>query len=746
MTDETELTKPEGGRKRAEREEAPGSIVKLGSWHWLRVDKHDNASKEGEREVLVCAVELGSNYVKVERPEGSTWRLHLDDVFPDVARPCANPQSVIRKAIETRQQNVSRLLDEVKEITARLGMAPTSPAEASSTALATLSGEADVSSYKTALIKAQKEDLPALFKKVAQEHKSLAVWMKAEMLPLEAVAHRAKDVIDDINGRIFNVEIYAGISEEATLVRDGKPASASEKLRVFQAMAYMDEECLLDYQSGGMDFKKIGAFDKWIAKPKNLERLIPFERCILAMQVRRKIKDRNGDPRYSGALGAFMRFDAEEFDKKTFLYVRNGEKLYRIDSKMEFGHLIFPSRNEFMAEPMVFKMDFSTPKFRTVREHEALVAEEAERKRLSAEWEAQNPFRHFGRTKLREEFLEWKKRRNEERSARRKARENRRGQTHVVECWSEDKRLADEIVDEAVQLHNEQARRPIKPFDPNGNARWEYNKLNPHHREFSSLYQDLDSWEPFDKSSVHFDEALETVEKRARHWNRVALVIQGLFDRSEILHPHPKVELWSGDGFAKAVELIYDGEHVLYDGEPPSFDDYRAKLNASLGEGSYTIGQQEIWLERERAREQRRRDGDWRLKYNEKDVSDWWTPTFDSGPGFLAKVISWAKRSRKATYRWTREPRRWSSSDKKIDASIQVSADALFNVSAYRLGDYLQFFRDPRTRTDYMKWAPMLLTAESWKARKYKKAEDVPTVTVKEEDFEPYVADPDAED
>jgi hypothetical protein len=48
------------------------------------------------------------------------------------------------------------------------------------------------------------------------------------------------------------------------------------------------------------------------------------------------------------------------------------------------------------------------------------------------------------------------------------------------------------------------------------------------------------------------------------------------------------------------------------------------------------------------------------------------------------------------------------------------------NVSAYKPGEHLQFFQDPRTRAKYMKWAPMLLAAEDFHAGKLKigKTED----------------------
>ena len=44
----------------------------------------------------------------------------------------------------------------------------------------------------------------------------------------------------------------------------------------------------------------------------------------------------------------------------------------------------------------------------------------------------------------------------------------------------------------------------------------------------------------------------------------------------------------------------------------------------------------------------------------------------------------------------------------------------LFNVSAYKPGDFHMFFDDPRTREEYLEWAPLLLSAEEYHAGRMK--------------------------
>jgi len=81
----------------------------------------------------------------------------------------------------------------------------------------------------------------------------------------------------------------------------------------------------------------------------------------------------------------------------------------------------------------------------------------------------------------------------------------------------------------------------------------------------------------------------------------------------------------------------------------------------------------------------------------------------------------WPK-SRKCLFRWTRDSLRsdWYGNYKKIKCSVTVPMDELFNVDAYTPGDYHQFYDDPRTREEYLEWAPLLLAAEDYHAGKLK--------------------------
>jgi hypothetical protein len=86
------------------------------------------------------------------------------------------------------------------------------------------------------------------------------------------------------------------------------------------------------------------------------------------------------------------------------------------------------------------------------------------------------------------------------------------------------------------------------------------------------------------------------------------------------------------------------------------------------------------------------------------------------GPDEVGRIEKWHARSQKAEFHWERKRvrRQWTHESKTIPCKILVPCAELFSLTAYKPGDYKQFFDDPRTRVNYLKWADKLLTAEEW--------------------------------
>ena len=614
--------------KDPERIPDQGELIEIGQWYWTKL--------KNEKDFFGCVIQIGSNFVELENVYESTERIHLKD-FGKLCRREMDPGKVIGERIAFFKGVVNEKLGQIKEITAKLGLvAQEAQPTSDSRALSVLSEQPDMKKYKKDLILAKDKQLPKLFEEVENAHASIARWMKAETIPMSAMSSNMKGVIEVIEGRVFNVSLYAGLTEEVAQIAKGKAPAATEKLRVLQRLLYMDEECLVNYRLGGMEFKHLNQFDKWLAKPENRDRVFPFPRAIVAFRVRREQKERD----WGGSLKqVFINIDLANLDKMTFLYIRNGENLYRLNCDLEFDELIFPGKNELdLSEPMMAKMWGSTVEnLITKRDFDAQLDHHKEEVRKYHEWE----------------------------------------KAHPEKSWVE----------------------------------------NPHASDGWAGDSKFDRYQPFDPSSVYYDEIKKTIEKRIQYFNRVAIIIQGLFDRSEILHPHPPVRLWSPEGFEAAVELIYDGSNMLTYGEAPNFEAYRELCNRSLAKDSITAGQDDYWAEREAYKECERLRNDWRTKSDYRPSR--YRPYGNPGPGYLAKIVAWSGKKKTATFRWIRERRvaTWEHRfGDPINATLVAPASRLFNVSAYKPGDYKQFFVDPRTRMNYLQWAPLLIAAEEYHA------------------------------
>lgn len=575
-------------------------LPSAGKWYWVN----------GEKERwLGCAVHVGSNYVCMKRAEtGTSTRIHLDE-FPGKCEAELDPDSHIDKTILGLQRKASALLKEVKSLTASLCLAnhPGLPQRSEVHALALRTGQ-PVDEYKASLVQAQNKTLPKLFDDIKKVNSLMGGWMRAKLIPLDAQIGAMSEISGAIANRIFSVELYAGLSEQVEQIRDGDPAQLGEKIRLMQRRHYMDEECLANYRTGGMDFKGLGDFDRWLAEDENMERILPFPRCIVAFQVRRRDKERE----IRNLIDYFRMADAEKMDKLTYLYIRNGDQLYRLSTLIDFGPRLFPDMGE---DPIVGR----------------------------------------GKGKIY-------------------------ARTYGLGIISEERYL---------EMIEEEARRPS---------------------DESWRGRESEGYAPFDNSNVYYDDILKHIQEKMNQHNRLVLVLQGLLDRSPVLLPHPPWHLWDPDGFDSSIEPVYDDSRALTPGAAPDFEEYRRKCNAQLRSGSVTVGQEDEWEVHEAKKESDRMDRDYR------DRGDWrpkrFRPYGDPGPGTLATVEKWSPQSELCTYAWARDKKHGG----EIRRTFTCSSSRVLNVDAYKPGDFKIFFGDPRTRADYLQWAPLLLEAEEYHA------------------------------
>jgi hypothetical protein len=315
----------------------------VGSWWWVTAKSARRDESRYDRsggQWLGCVVEVGSNYAKVQ---GVRLRQRIGmDNFHAMCKPEPQPHAFIDSQISKHRDQVRKLMGKIRDLCHKLGV-PMRQAlaaqESSSTALAVAHSVDDVKKYKNALVKAKEKTLPELFAQVKEQHKQMATWMKAELIPAQAELNAAEEVTEVIEGKIHTMELYAGLQEELVQVREGEPAELSARVHLMQRMHFMDEECLAKYEAGGMDFEDVGAFDAWLIRDGNFGRILPHERCVVAFRIRRNNKD-------YGDLNAFISFKFNQYNKATFLYIRNGRQLWRMHTSIEFNEGLFPRRED----------------------------------------------------------------------------------------------------------------------------------------------------------------------------------------------------------------------------------------------------------------------------------------------------------------------------------------------------------------------------------------------------------------
>ena len=635
MSDTTSIVVLEGDEQHAESlpDQDPNAPA-VGRWYWVT---HKEERYAGQR-WFGCCTHVGSNYCELKGPMGWDERIH-EEHFNERCTLAPEPEKLIQERIGEYQLEVHESMAKIREVTNRLAIhtGPSLPGHSETQSLAIHTGHA-MDAYKTALVVAKEKTLPDLFKQIEKSNEYLALWMSAPLIPLKAQAAAMKPAMESISDRIFSVELYAGLVENVEKIQDGKPAPLTEKIHLFQRRAYMDEECLANYETGGMEFKNMDAFNRWFVRPDNLARLLPFPRCIMAFQVRRNRKDR-GDCFSYGDLIKMRQL--EDLDKLTFLYIRNGEQVFCLGTSIEFDQKLFPDMSQSILNGKIYAKCYSGGRV------EDLISEN-----------------------------EWLGMREEEAKAEREYAE---------------KKAANE-------------------------------KLPKEEREYIYLNRPSSpDYRLFDRSNIYYDDISKHVHDEMTKHNRLVLVLQGLLDRSPVLHPHPPWQLWT-DGFSQALEPIYDDSRALGTGDKPDFEAFRQRLNESLKVGSVTVGQDDEWELAEGKKESERRERSGRGDYHPER----YRPSGNPGPGTLARVARMSKRSKTCTYEWTRRRSRDAYNEDappEIACHFTTKSETVLNIDAYRPGDFRQFFNDPRTRAEYLQWAWMLLEAEEFHAGNRKVAD-----------------------
>ncbi|GGJ44629.1 hypothetical protein [Deinococcus roseus] len=120
--------------------------------------------------------------------------------------------------------------------------------------------------------------------------------------------------------------------------------------------------------------------------------------------------------------------------------------------------------------------------------------------------------------------------------------------------------------------------------------------LTPTATEFLDLFRRFDhfknEYRQMEPGSRDYMEAEKKRDRRQRDYMRVALILQGLIDRTVVFHPLPDQGVMVTDPSAYQeglVEIIADAERSLLDGSE-RFQDFQARINEDLEPGRRIMG------------------------------------------------------------------------------------------------------------------------------------------------------------
>lgn len=317
--------------------------AQVGDWYWVV----DDSPREGEPpEVLMCVNHIGSNYVgfTAHCDRGTMHeRIHFSDFFSKCRRE-DNWRDIIQKRLDDARKAIADKTRELIEAGRSLCLLPdkTVQAEPEHDSFLPAVANVDLDAHKASLVKLR-DSMPEISKEIKELGESCATHAKNAMLPELLKLEEVKSALGIVDDRIFTVELYCGLQEQVCQIADGEPAPRDERIAIRQLMLYMDEETLFDYADGGMDYTKLEDFDKWVVKPQNLNRILPEPRGIVAFRVRRYRKDRG---ECKNLLEAFIRVAEDAADMRTYLLIRNGQKVFRIASTVDFAPRLIPLVDE----------------------------------------------------------------------------------------------------------------------------------------------------------------------------------------------------------------------------------------------------------------------------------------------------------------------------------------------------------------------------------------------------------------
>ena len=728
--------------------------VELGEWFLLDKTKEDfyySIGRYGEENevfsvdgrALVCSDTFESNLVvfKNNCKEYRVLNKNLGTVITPISQ--IDAISLIQQRITQQQSLRTDARDKILEIIAIISMSGTSQSKSTEVAIATKNA---IMQQSTAIKEVHAKNIEAFNEEIKSHVATLHEITRYYALPATvgmAALGRTKGFIDE---KMHELNLYGGLDEKQVDIATGGVVNESVPIHIFQNLKYMDVEAIIGYENGGIGLEDVATFNKWLAIPENRDRILPESKSIIAIKTR-KYREFN--------IGSFVP------ENKTYLYMRNGENIRSLSTNLPISGTLLATESEVGGDVYVKKRGSSpdmSRNFLFLSKHEFdTLTDRAESYKplwlnilLSAYKEKLKYFNQaIDYVKHRQQVLGERYDRSERLIIRSGDRSNTSyrpqsekefqesiskqlgaiegvkteietikgcikngfsdpylGMPMVYEakyvlladneCGFVDRDGTKHLMVYSMSDYHDKLIELTRSFDvaelytPNRDSDGGY-KTDPY-----SILRVLDSYSLMNEDNYFFDDLKRISWQKYKRQNDLAVLIQGVLDRSTFFG-YTKANLFK-DGYEDKIKLVHDKDKGLYDGDMPDFKSFIKKCNVNSKAGDLFVGQQALWAQKER----------------EKQQVDRFYDTI-SMPKILPayKITNKRDGSTVVIFRWETD-RDWYSQAKSSTRVHRFECDIreLMNISHYKLGDCKPFAGDPRCRDLYPKWGDLIMTAE----------------------------------
>lgn len=233
------------------------------------------------------------------------------------------------------------------------------------------------------------------------------------------------------------------------------------------------------------------------------------------------------------------------------------------------------------------------------------------------------------------------------------------------------------------------------------------NRLFPTQVEMNEVMEKLNEAE-----SMSYDE--EKARDQEISWRYKAAIIQGLIERTAVLHPLPSddVSLFNPDSFDRGdITLIRDAEVVSLPDGRLSFKEWRKAANENIQLGSRVVLTDVSRCQMQENRYEKHGDA-WAWRYGGHYYH--WTPEAPDDGVYVIVDEKWEKLGL-----WDKEPRhlfkimymprhRWSDSNRRQGFWFEANDEFVLNYDAFNMDDITYYVTNRLERPNYLSVIPQM--------------------------------------